>query len=309
MVNMSFNKYVEYKKEIKTQVSIESYKNKLNEELIHLSNKPDIIKLDELKKNLVDENKISKLIEKFNYPYLEELRIALKTKNAKKIEKERKKISNFAEASEVISLLLFYESFFYLNEISMKDIKKIIESYEDQTTEKLFDWAAKIDESKEKIKWHNYPTILEALYPKNGFLPNEFLLTIGDKFNKKFIINLSSNKIKAINDEDDLPSSLKEDSENLAAALLKETVKNKVANLYMAAPKKDREKIENIKKELVLGIKQFLPFNSILYEEIIEKEDDFDIWKVRTDLNKLKKINDKYIALEEDVPLKWIKKI
>lgn len=306
---MSFKKYVEYKKEIKTQISIENYKNKLNEELIHLSNKPDIIKLNELKKNLVDENKISKLLGKVNYPYLEELKIALKTNDAKKIEKERKKISNFVETSEVISLLLFYESFFYLNKISMKDINKIIESYENQITEKLFDWAEKIEESKEKIKWHNYPTILEALYPEKGFLPNEFLLKIGDKFNKKIIINLSSNKIITIDDKEELPSSLREDSKNLAKELLKENVKNKVASLYMALPKKDREKIENIKKELVLGIKQFLPFNSILYEEIIEKEDDFDIWKVRTDLNKLKKTNDKYITLEEDVPLKWIKKV
>jgi hypothetical protein len=307
---MSFKKYFEHKKELKTEVCLSNYTDKLKEELFSVATKPNSTKIEKIKNNLIDEFELSKLLDEVKYPYAENLKIILKTNNSKKIADERKKISNWSESQivkKIVSLLLFYESIFYSNSILVEDIEKITESYLNQTLIKMHDLASKIDFSKEKIKWHNHSIKIEALYPNEGFLPNEVLLKIGDKFNKKFVINLNTNQIKEIEDENDLPKSLKEDSNTLIENLFKESNKNKIAILYMNKPKEERENIERIKKEISLGMKQFLPFNSVLFENV-KFDENLDVWKVRTDLNKLKKFNDQYIVLTEDAPIKWIKK-
>lgn len=310
---MSFKKYIEYKKDLKTIISIENYKNQLNEDLLSLLNKPNIIKFEELKNNLVDEFKLSKLLYEIEYPHAEKLKIIVKSNNSKKIAEERASICEWGklyekDVSKIVNLLLFYESFFYSNKISIKDLNNLVESYSNQIMTKLLDLASKINDAKDKIKWHNYPIVLEAIYPEKGFLSQEALLKIGDDFNKKFIVSLNSNQVKEIEDEKEIPVSLKEDGNNLINKIFEENYKNKIAILYMNRPKKERKKLENIQREIILGIKQSLPFNSILFENFHLLE-GHDVWKVRTDLNKLKQSNDQYVVLSEDVPLKWIERV
>jgi hypothetical protein len=301
---MSLKKYIELKKESITKVLIENYKKELNKELILLTKNFDSTRIQELKETLIDELKLSKLLQEIKYPYLEELKIIVQTGDPQKIEKERKKISVFERSEPVVSLLLFYESFFYSNNIPLKEIDKIIESYCDRTNIIALDLAHKIDLAKEKIQWRNHETQLEALYPKKRFLAHEFLLKVGNNFNKKFIINLNSNEIKHVETEEDIPSSLKEDSINLIEKIF-DTSKN-FGILYMNCSKNDRRKFEQVRKELSLGIKHFLPF-SLTLSEAIDPIEGFDIWEIKTDLNKLKKIDNKYLVYEDDTPLKWMR--
>lgn len=307
---MSFKKYAEYKEKIKTEFTIEDYKNKLKESLSSLAKRPNIVKMQELKDSIIDEIELSRLIEEVNYPHGEQLKSVLKT-NVAKISEERRKLINYLEGYEnknnINSSLLFYESIIYLDKISTKELDKILESYCSRALSTISELASRIDDVKEKIKWHNYPISLEAIFPQKGFLLNEAMLKIGKIFTKKYIINLNSKEINELEDEQEVPQSLKEDSNNLTKNIFQELEKNQIAILYMSKPKSERIKLEEIKKQIVLGVKQFLPFNSNLFEQLVESNED--VWKVRIDLNKLKKVNDHYVALTDDVPIKWIERI
>ena len=296
---MSFKKYVEHKVNYKTEICINNYTKELKEDLNNLNP----IKIEKIKKNLVNEFEFSRLLDEIDYPHAENLKIIVKTNDIKKISQERKKLSEWNNSDKVVSLLLFYESVFYSKQIKENELNKIFESFLNQTTTNLSGLASKIDDIKEKIKWRNHPIVLEAIYSE-GFIAKEILLKIGDLFKKQFIINLNSNHVKEIDDDGDVPVSLKEDSNILVKKIFENIDKNKIAVLYMSEPQK--KKIENIKKDITLGIKQFLPLNSILSEN--PQEFNSDIWQVRTDLNKLEKIGDFYYVINEDAPIKWVKK-
>jgi hypothetical protein len=158
-----------------------------------------------------------------------------------------------------------------------------------------------------KIEWHNHHVKIEALPPDVGNSLQEVLVTVGGENGKKIVLDIGSYQVKRIEQETIEGSIFYEDCERLLEGI-KQKTQQKVINLFLKRPKKEKEKMESIKKEIVLGIKQYMPKGSVLYETI--KEDSkYDFWAIKTDESKLIKMEENYITNSEDAPIKWMERV
>lgn len=305
---MSYKKYLEYRNNLNSEICIEKYKNKLEENIsdIVLKSRPNEIK------ELINEEDLFYLIEDVYYPYCDRLKIVLKMANLKKIVEERKKFTEWAEKNHnekcdlIKSMLLLHECNFY-SEVPLKDIKKSIEIHSNRCLKKMYELANKIDHVVKNIKWHNHHIKIEAIPPNKGNSLQEVLITIGRDHGKKIVLDIDSYQTKKIEQETIQGSIFYEDCERLLEGI-KQKQKPKVINLFLKRSRKEREKMESIKKEIILGIKQYMPKGSVLYEDI-KKDEKCDFWKIRTDESKLVKIEENYITTSENAPIKWMERV
>jgi len=310
---MSYKKYIEIKNQIKSEVSIEKYKEKLSENISALFLNPDPVVVEQVKKNLIDEFEIQTLLQEKLYPNQERLMIAIKTGDPKKVAAERKSFNEWSFdrqdklTEKIKNILLLYENGFYSNTITSKEIDSIVNSYTTQSLRKVNEIGSSIDLTIDKIKWHNHNVLIEAIYPDQDFTPTEALVSVGSSYVKSFIVNLVDNQITNI-PNDQLPKKLKEDCDCLMENLFKNSKEKRIISLYFNTPINERKFIENIKKEIVLGVKQYLPYNTTLKKEATILEGQ-DAWKVTLDESNIKRNGDVFLVLSEDVAVKWIKRI
>ena len=302
---MSIKEYLK-NRENESKVSLENYKQSLYENLtIFLGTKEESL---DIKENLINEVEINKETNKLGYPNSSSLVLSLKTQDIKEVIIERNKIllwaqKNNKEIEEIKKTLAVYESYILSKEVTSYVIEKLVESCLAKTEIKINELSLKIDNIKNTIKWPFKNMIFEALYPTQGLLATEAVVSLGEEnIQKVFSINLETNEIEL---SDEMPQRIKDKCSELVSKLdERNKEKIKFINLYIPVLAEDEHKLLESKKEILLGIKQYLPYGTKLMKEPINQE-GANIWKLRTNENKLKKDGEEYLVIAERAELFW----
>jgi hypothetical protein len=305
---MSIKEYLKNRKN-ESKVSLENYKQSLYENLaIFLGTKEESL---DIKENLINEIEIKEETDKLGYPNSNSLVLSLKTQDIKEVILERNKLLQWAQKNEkeiekIKKTMAVYESYMLSKEVTRYVIEKLVESCLAKTEMKINELSLKIDNIKNKIKWPFKNILIEAIYPAQGLLAVEADVSLGEEnVQKVFSINLETKEIE-LNDE--MPQRIKNKCSELVSNL-NERKKEKVKfiNLYMPILAENENKILESKKEIILGMKQYLPHGTKLMKEPIDQE-GATIWKVRINENQLKKDGEEYLVIAERAELFWVGK-
>ena len=318
---MSFMKYIESKVRPNIIIDTALYQEQLKADVASLLLKPDD-KLIEARKNIIDINEMNHILSKISYPLMNELCMALRTGDVKKISHAHMVFRRWAEycnhdqnlIDKVETAIFHYQIKLYGNEFGANDADKVVESSLAESHAILNKMSQNLNLMISSIpKWGNHKIIIEAISPDKDWIVNEAKVKIGDMFFVDFIYENTplGFKIKNINETQELPQELKTDFQLLLNKLNQNSKYNKILTLYMNRPISDRRFFEIIKRDLSLGIKSALPSHIILSTSpLIENA---DVWKIKIEekylYEYLNEGNIKQYQIMEDAPLKWIERI
>lgn len=289
---MSYKKYVNYKNNIKVNIDLNQYKDHIN----NLINK----KIEEKSKiiEVICNHEVARLIEQTEYPQAEVLKLALFTKNPKKI---NSKIENMKEwiskrtnfkFNDLVNLI---ETACYLD-ICENNKEKILSMYESFYYKKMILLSNKIEESIKNIKWKNYNIDI-----KGEIIKEEFIIENA---------NLYVNEIKSLKISLEDYGKCHHIEESIyykeCLELSKEINKSfkKIGTFYIDASVNSKNIIESLKKEMNINLKGFLPEGAVLTKTPKENS-----WKIRINEENLIPLEDSYIVGQEGVCVRHIEKL
>jgi len=318
---MSFMKYLENKARPSILVVMDEYKEKLHADMASLMLKPDK-QLIEARKNIVNIKDISRTLSELAYPLSEEFKMAIRTGDPKRVNHAHMTFRRWADyygpdrnLSDKIETAMFqYQTKLYGKEFGPEEADKVVDSSLSESKAILDQMAHNINLAISKIPtWHNHKIVIEAIYPETGWVVSEAKITVGDAFQAVFVYEQTGTGFKAkLFKEEDLPSSLKNDMQDLLAKLKTNPKYNKILTLYMTRPISERRYFEIAKRDLSLGIEAVLPSHITL--ATIPLPGDSDVWKVRVEEKYLKEYLHEgdvkeYQVIGEEAPMRWIERV
>ena len=317
---MSLIKYIENKPKTNIHINMDEYKEKLNADISSLLLKPDE-RISEVKKYVFDVQKASSILSEINYPLRNEFFMAIRSGCPLQVQKAYKLFKKYTEnanldyfKNQIETALLDYQTKLYLNQFKLEDANDAIKSF-------IFESQLFLDHVSHQIKlvvskindWNGHNIVIEALYPKSGWVVSEAKITVGDRFPAIFTYEKTSIGFKIQNlIENKLPEILKNNVENLISKLKNNDKYESILTLYAATPFSERKYLESIKRDLSLGIKTVLSNRIELFESPFFEQ--LDVWKIRVDEMHVKEYIDKtnvkkYRSVEEEYPVYWIERI
>lgn len=293
---MSYQKYVNYKENIKVETNLDNYE----EHLKKLVEKSIGSKL----KDVLCKQEVYSLSKELYYPRSEILKLAIFSEDVQKVNKELKTLKEWSieftdkDSNELISLVEAIKSGFYI-EVSQEDVDMAVSSYKKHYSKKLSSLAGVIESVIKEIKWKNNSILIEPIILENNFEINEVLLVINKQ--RSAVLDLDASKGRTIQE-----SIYFKEANSLIEAIKKfNPNKNKIVSFYLEGSKKNKKLVETIIKESSLGLKIYLPEGTKLTKE--RKEG----WHVKIDeKNILKTENDnEYIVGSKEAQIKFIEKL
>lgn len=319
---MSFIKYIENKTKSNIIIAMDEYKEKLYADMASLVIKPDE-KITEALKNIVDTKELSMNLSELSYPFSNELEMAMRTGDPKRVNYAHSKFrkwSNCTNADHVFSdkienTIFKYQSKLYSKEFGPTESDEVVKSSLAESTAILDQMSHSINLSISKMtNWNNHQILIEAISPKTGWIISEAKVTIGDSFQASFLYEKTPMgfKVKSLQEKEELPTSLKEDINDLLTKLKNNPKYNNILTLYMTRPISERKYFEIIKRDLSLGIKIILP-KHITLKTIPFSGEENDVWKVRIEEKYIKESNKEsnkeYQLIAEETPIRWIERL
>lgn len=314
-------KYIENKSQTNSIIIVTNeYEEKLHADMASLMLKPDK-QLVEARKNIVNIKEVTRILSELAYPLCDEFKMAIRTGDPKRVNHAHMTFRRWADyfkpdriLSDKIETAMFqYQTKLYGNEFGPVEADEVIKS-------SLFDSKTILEQMSHNIKlaiskiptWNNHKIVIEAIYPKNGWVISEAKVTIGDVYLGSFLYEQTSIGFKTtLLTEEELPASLKLDMEDLLSKLKTNPKYNKILTLYMTRPISERRYFEIAKRDLSLGIRAVLPSHITLAENPLPG--DSDVWKVRVEEKYVKEyLNEdvkKYQIIGEEAPMLWIERM
>jgi hypothetical protein len=317
---MSFTKYLESKNLPKILINLDDYKKNLQADIFSLIFKPDH-QLIEVRKNIVNIFEISKILLELAYPRSEELKMAIRTGEPKKVSHAHMVFRNWAnfqekrQLSDKIEMALFhYQTKLYGKEFSSEDADKIIDSAISESLAILEQMSHKINLAISRVSsWQNHQVLIEGLFPNKEWVINEAKIIIGENFKASFVYENTpiGFKIKNI-EENEIPESMAKNFQDLIYKLSINPKYNRILTLYMNRPTSERRYYEIAKRDLSLGIEAALPHHVVLSNIMLNTEED--VWKVRLEEKyiheHIKEGNFKqYNIVGDEAPIRWIERV
>lgn len=291
---MSLLKYIETKK-LNITISSDNYKEKLSADMAHLLINPNL----DIRKDAINIVQLEKYLNEINCPFKNELLMAVKTADVKKIAKMHNCFKGWhnenAVALKVEEMLYGYRASLYKEEINPQTVDQLVESYYSQSYELLEQIQSFL---RRQLASENCSIIISPIFPSNGWVATEAQVDI------EGIVSFVCDEKMSIKDVQG--ESLR--SKKIMDKLLKKENYG-VMTLYMNRDKSDKKYLESIKRDLSLGMSVVLPQNTILSERVVEEG---DVWKVKIDRKYLREFVDKNeikYSLNEESPIRWLELI
>lgn len=315
---MSLMKYIEGKKRPAIVIVTDNYREQLDADMSSLLLKPDA-KLNEVRKKTINVQEITKVLSQLHYPLAEEMSMAIRTGDSKRVNHAHLTFKKWAEYSnpdsflrdQVETVLFQYQAKLHNKEFGPNETNDVVNSIVADSQVILEQMAQKIDLAISRIhNWQNHKVVVEGLYPESGWVVNEARIIIGDKFPVSFICECGSLAVKKL-EEGEAPSSIRNDVKNLLEKLRQNPKYEKILTLFMSRPLSERRFFEIAKRDVSLGIAAALPNHITLMKN--PPAGDSDVWKVRVEEKYLREIKDEnntqYHIVGNDCPIKWIERL
>jgi hypothetical protein len=311
---MSFTSYVESRSRTNIVIILDEYKEKLNADMSSLLLKPND-QISEVKKNILNLQEMSKLLSEVHYPLANELIMAIRTGDSRKVSHANSIFNRWAENNkncDKIRLSLFeYCAKLYGNKFGPEEVDEITNCYLAESKLVLDQMAKNIDLAISKIpSWKSQEIVIEAICPENDWIVNESKVNVGKSY---FIYESTPLGYKVKNlFEDQAPLSLKISMQDLIDKLQSNPKYNKILTLYMSRPLSERKYFEIMKRDLSLGIKASIP-NHVTLANLPTKNQS-DIWKVRIEEKHLQEYLHEgdfveYQIIANEAPIRWIERL
>lgn len=312
---MSFLKYIEDKSNFKIKIKMDAYKENLYADLSALVIKPND-KISEAKKNIVNINEVSRILNELKYPFVDEFVMAIKTGNSKKIAKTYNSFRHWSEdiKSDLIDqielIILRYQKNLFDKFLDSNQIDEAVDSCVDESQVILDEISQKVDLAIKNLpNWKKHLVHIEAIYPKNGWVINQAKIIIDNKY--EIIAEKIVNKIEFSNLKNEL---MLPDITDLLNKLNKNSKYSNIVTLFMNRPIADRKYFETIKRDLSLGIKSVIPNNVSLLSTLVNDDNHTDVWKIKLEQRYIfEKLCEgdyrEYSIIEDVAPVKWIERI
>lgn len=306
---MSLKKYIENKESNLISVNIDPYKNKLYADLSSLLLKPCYAKINEIKKKFINVEKLYQDLSEINYPYKDQLCIAVSSSNIEKIQNAQNRFKEFYATKnnlhkQIESCLFDYQVTLISPDLQTEAVDNIFNSYLYEANQFLEELSQKIEFIISKMPtWKNYEINLEAQQSEDFHL-NECKIKVGNQFYCEILCNLSEFEIIK---EENAPEELKNNIKELIRQLKENPKYNHVINLYMARPFSERAFYEKLKTEISLGYKNSLPNSVFLTDAPLVS--NMDLWKIKTEQKYVKKIHGNFKIIGDELPIKWIERV
>lgn len=289
---MSYKKYIQYKEALKPKLCFKKY----NDNLEDLSDEVLLKDYNEF----LREDLYSKLKNNF-YPFSDEFRIIVNSKNKEKIKNCIKEIKFWLkdkEEEEKNELIKESIKKYKLNqenkkEISLQERKEIIKKQKKLCEEKIENLSSQLIESLKKIKCKNHSVKIEPKAIKNTSKLEEAIITINEE--ETLLINLNSSYCKKIKDSKKIFEFLKSKIESV-------NQKEKIKKFFFPKRNITNKNFESFKKDVSMGIKCCLNEGFCLKEK---PSSDEEYVEVKIDANKTQKKDDLYI-IKEEANIFWI---
>jgi hypothetical protein len=319
---MSFMKYLENKSKTSNIIIVtDEYEEKLHADISSLVLKPDH-KIVEAIKNIINTKELNEVLSEISYPRSNELEMAISTGDTKKINRAYENFrhwacdfsSNVNLSNKIESMILQYQTKLYQKDFGPEEVDEVTKSFLLESKSILENMSHSINLAISKISnWNNHKIIIEAIYPKTGWMVLESKVTIGDAFTMSFFYECTPTgfDIKLIKEEKEIPESLKDNIYDLILKLKNNPKYNNILTLYTTRPISERHYFDVAKKDLSLGIEAVLPNHVTLTNSPLFG--DSDIWKVRIEEKYIKEFshdgNKKYQIIGKEAPIRWIERI
>jgi len=292
---MSYQKYINYKEQMKVEVCLEVYKNHLWKQINKKINEGVNLK------DIVCKEEITSLLKEVSYPHEEIVRISIAADNPVSISKQLEKLKDWNESKKdpkckkLINLMENLEAGYYVP-ASEDDIGQSIDAHEEHYKNKIKGLASKIESVAKKIRWRNYDIKLEAVLTEGIGIEEVLVYVEGEK---SIIVSIEDLSGKV------LDSKYSEACEALIKALKEYNNNKKISTFYVDSSYQNNKLLECKKKEMVLGQRCYLPEGTILSSV----KEDKSRWKIKIEENNLLKIEEIYIVGSKEAQIRFIEKI
>lgn len=284
---MSFNKYVEKRKQVQEiYIDLESYRENILSRLsgeILSTKKPE----KEIFLNTINLERVEKILSKYNFPNTEACVVALIAENVNNISKILDRLKFYAdipEINEIQSEIIQYQRRLILERLDSEDIDVCCENLCAKAHSKLLKVSNYLNEGIQNLKhWDTISIKIKALDQKLNLENAEIIF--GDLISGSVEVNISENdeysfnKIKLENLSNKTKKSILNLFENLES-----TKKTKI--LYFHTKINEAKYFNSIIKDLSLGIKTDFPLHMNLYSEPTFIE-NYMTWKIKVEANNL----------------------
>lgn len=316
---MSLKNYIENKTKTKIIFCLENYKQNLFANISGLLLKPNE-KIEEARKQILNILQLELFLSEASCPFSEEMQIAIKSNDIKKIKQIHEKFRNWSKSCKldenifcrIDNSLFDYQSKFYSDRLNPEDIDKIVESYFCESQIAIKKLCNAINFCIDKIpNWGHHTIKIEAINQDDEFVVSKAKINIGDY--SSFVVKIGREyNVENLNcDEKYLK--LKEDTESLKKMLEGKYKSDKILTLYISRPLCERKFFESSKRDVCMGLVSTLPKHITLKNMPIKSENE-DLWKIKVEEKNIYEILNEgdfkeYQVIDENCSIKWLERV
>lgn len=319
---MSFKRFLENRSKPSIAVSLDDYKEKIEQEIFgHIIVPKE--RMDEVYVYLLDRDQIENILTDLKYPQVSEFLMAISTRNPAKVRQAHNSLSEwFGDAhlesrSQIDEAMIAYRSLLYQTRtLDEYDAKKIIATLCKESQHNLDRIARQVELATERIRdWYNSELVIRAVPPSQGWVVSEAEVMVGQPPAMTFTYRQTPTgvEIHDVLDDGGFPPRQRQDYASLIAALQNKPKVSRFVTLYTVQPRSERYVYEAIKRDLALGIQATLPPQIILSESIPQNESG-DVWRVKLDSKYLREVlyegdGRHYQLFTSDANIRWIDRV
>jgi len=303
---MTFNKYKEYvmakENSREITVSMENYKNHIASELSALVLRKTNF-YDEAKDFLINHEKIEQKLSLDNYPFIENIQIAMKSNNLDSMKNCLAKYKETIDSNFYVyleSCVFNFEAKSLGQMFTANDVDDCVESLVDECYANIERLKGFIFKGLVQNKLEHLPVQLEVCLPKrlkaeSVIAKFDYIIPIVLKF------NFNDFHVEYITTE--LPSKAQKIQDNLMEFYNQKKKINKFVSGFLGDDSTKKAIYENKQKELALGMKTYLNKDVVIFKE--PPKGNLDVWEVKIKNPSLFETIESY-RLTEDAQIRWI---
>lgn len=303
---MTFNKYKEYvlakENSREITVSISNYRNYIASELSSLVLRKTNL-YDEAKDFLINHQKIEEKLNRNNCPFVENIKISMKSNNLDSMKNCLMKHKESIDANTFVyleSCVFNYEAKILGQMFAAKDVDDCVESLVDECNSNIEKLKGIIFKGLLHSKIEHIPVSLEVCLPKK--LKAESVVAKID-YVIPILLKFNLNDFQAESLTTELPSKAQKIQDDLIEFYNNKKKISKFVTGFLGDGPSKKAIYENKQKELALGMKTYLNKDVVIFKE--PPKGNLDVWEVKIQNPSLFETVESY-KLTEDAQIRWI---